>query len=556
MTNNALRLALAAIALPALLLAALPSAAARQPGGDTTPSTPRPKADDKPAPFVIHPDTPSVTHHTVTIAGRPVHYTATAGTITLFDERKDNTPTARVFYISYRKTERPHAEHERLVADFRASNPESATPPSNFPDPLTRPITFSFNGGPGSSSVWLHMGVFGPRRVDYADDTGNPGPPPYRVVDNEFSLLDISDFVFIDPVSTGFSRAEEGVSPKDFHGVEPDIASVAEFIRRFLTTEQRWTSPKFIAGESYGTTRAAGLAEHLHNRHGIAVNGVLLVSAVLQFGTLRFDVGNDTPFIVFLPTYAATAHYHRALPERYQRMLLPEFLREVEAFAIGEYATALLKGSSITDEEKDRIARRLADYTGLPHRFILRSNLRVNQQRFSKELLRERSRTVGRFDSRFTGIDRDDAGEGYEYDASYAAIRANYTQSFNAYVRDDLNYTSDLSYEILTNVQPWSFDPAGTNRYLNVAERLRAVMHQQPYLRVHLASGYYDLATPHFAADLTRDHMHLAPERRANFVTDYYEGGHMMYLHRPSLAKMRADLVRFYNETPTGPARR
>lgn len=507
---------------------------------------------EKPRAFTVHPDEPSVTHHTVTIAGQPVHYTATAGTITLFDEDKDNKPTAKMFYISYRRTERSHAEYERFVKDFRAQRGEDATPPSNFPDPATRPITFSFNGGPGSSSVWLHLGVFGPMRVDYVDEAGNPGPPPYRVVENAYSLLDVSDFVFIDPVSTGFSRSEEGVSEKDFHGLESDIASVAEFIRRFLSSDQRWGSPKFVAGESYGTTRAAGLASHLNNRHGIAVNGVMLVSAVLQFGTIRFGEGNDAPYMLFLPSYAATAHYHKKLPERYQRMPLDVFLKEVEAFSIGEYATALLKGTEISGEERDRIAQRVADYTGLSPVFVQRANLRVSQGRFSKELLRDESRTVGRFDSRFKGIDRDDAGETYDFDPSYAAIRANYTMAFNGYIRSELGYTSDLSYEILTNVRPWSFDSAGENRYVNVAERLRDVMHQQPYMRVYLGSGYYDLATPYFAADLTRSHMMLAPERRENFVTCYYEGGHMMYLHRPSLQQMREDLVRFYRETAVG----
>ncbi|HBS29144.1 MAG TPA: peptidase S10 [Phycisphaerales bacterium] len=551
---------LAAFLASSLVLA--PASLARQASSNTPASAadarpdaqkPDAKKDDaRPKPFVVHPEAPSVTHHTVTIAGQPVHYTATAGTLTLFDEDKDNKPTAKIFYISYRRTERPHADYEKFVKDFKAQKGEDATPPSNYPDASTRPITFSFNGGPGSSSVWLHLGVFGPKRVNYIDEAGHPGPPPYRVIENAYSLLDVSDFVFIDPVSTGYSRAEEGVSEKDFHGVESDIASVAEFIRRFLTTDQRWGSPKFVAGESYGTTRAAGLTDFLNDRHGIAVNGVVLVSAVLEFGSIRFAPGNDAPFMLFMPSYAASAHFHKRCAERYQRMPLDVFLNEVRDYTLGEYGSALLKGSTITDEEKDRVAQRLSEYTGLSAEYLKRANLRVSQPRFCKELLRDASRTVGRFDSRFTGIDIDDAGESYEYDPSYAAIRSNYTQAFNGFVRGELGYTSDLSYEILTNVQPWSFDPAGNNRPLNVAERLRGVMHEQPYLRVLLASGYYDLATPFFAADFTRDHMMLAPDRRGNFTTKYYEGGHMMYLHRPSLEQMRKDLLEFYRETPAG----
>ncbi len=536
----------------ALALLAAPLFA--QPAGD------KPKADDKkPDPRIaIYPEAPSVTHHTLTIDGEPIHYTATAGVLTLSD--RESKPTANIFYVSYRRTLESHEEFEKKLAAWKDAG-SNGEPPTNFPDPATRPLTFSFNGGPGSSSVWLHLGIFGPKRVDYVDDKGNPGPPPYGVVDNHQTMLDVSDFVFIDPVSTGYSRAESGVSEKDFHGVESDIASVAEFIRRFMTTEQRWRSPRFVAGESYGTTRAAGLAEYLHSRHGVSLNGVILISAALQFGAIRFDTGNDLPYIVFLPTYAATAYYHqRAAPEHLAKPL-PEFLAEVEAFAIGEYTVALAQGTNLDPQTADQVISRMAGYTGLSEDYLRRTKLRVEIGRFAKELLRDADLTVGRFDSRFTGVDRDGAGENYDFDPSYSVIRSNYTESFNAYVREELRFESDLSYEVLTNVWPWSFSPAGNNQYLDVAERLRSAMHQQPYLQVLLVSGYFDMATPHFAADYVMSHMGLAPSLLQNLTTRYYAGGHMMYVDREARAILKQDLDAFYEEvleaarTGTAPAR-
>jgi carboxypeptidase C (cathepsin A) len=418
-----------------------------------------------------------------------------------------------------------------------------------FPDADERPITFSFNGGPGSSSVWLHLGVFGPQRVNPVDDFGNPGPGPHGVVPNEFSLLDKSDFVFIDPVSTGYSRAEGDVNPRDFHGVEPDIDSVAEFIRKFLTHEQRWRSPRFIAGESYGTTRAAGLSLDLFNNHGITLNGIVLVSAVLDFSTIRFDVGNDKPYPLILPSYTATARFHRKLDQPLMGRALPDLLSEVEQFAAGEYTLALFKGDEIGDEEKRRVAQRLARYTGLSEEFVLRNNLRVPLSRFVKELRRDEGITVGRLDSRFTGRDRDTAGESYEYDPSYSAILGIYTASLNAYLRENVGYETDLPYEILTGkVWPWSYDGPGTNRYTNTGERMRGAMTRQPGMRVFLASGLYDLATPYFAADYTMAHLMLPPDLRGNITTQYYESGHMMYAHRASLRKMKVDLDRWYDE--------
>jgi len=494
------------------------------------------------------PDADSVTYHVVRMRDKEVPYEARAGVMPIVGD--DGEVEARMFFIAYRRLRQPQDrwERERLAFIARSGSEKGFEP--NTLDPRTRPITFSFNGGPGSSSVWLHLGVFGPKRVAYADGFGNPGPPPYFVVDNDDSLLEASDFVFLDPVSTGFSRAEEPGGEKAFHGVESDIESVAEAIRLYLSREGRWASPKFIAGESYGTTRAAGLCEHLLTEHGIALNGVILVSSVMNFATLRFDVGNDLPYPLFVPTMAATAHFHGVLGAGAQGRTLEAHVAEAERYAMERYLPALTRGSRLSAGERERIASELSALIGISAEEILEANLRVGMPLFSKALLRDRGLTVGRLDSRFTAVDRVRTGDSYEFDASYEAIRGNYTGSLNAYVRDELGYESDLPYEILTNVWPWSFEPAGSNRYLNVAERLRSAMARQPWMRVYIGSGYFDLATPHFATDYTVDQMELPENLRANIETKYYPAGHMMYVHGPSLRAMRDDLVSFYERTP------
>ncbi len=530
--------------------------------------------------FTLHPETASHRLHEIELDGRRLRYVSSAGTITLFDESTAEA-TGSVFYISYRVFQQPqpsgvlealaeiHLEEDELsaielasvtggaeaAAAKRVEHLLSAGVPVGqvlvLPDAAERPVSFSFNGGPGSSSVWLHLGIFGPKRINYADAMGNPGPPPYRLTVNEQSLLGHSDWVFIDPISTGYSRTEGDTPGSKFHGVEQDIASVGEFIRRYLTAEERWGSPKFIAGESYGTTRAAGLADHLHERHGINLNGVMLISAVLDFGTIRFNAGHDLPYILFLPAYAATAHYHGVLSDELQSQPFEDVLEQAEAFAIGPYASALLRGTSLSDEEMASIARQMAALTGLSEQYVLDARLRVSQWRFSKELLRRSSgETVGRFDSRFKGLDIDDAGEGYSYDASYAAIRSIYTQTLNDYIRGELGYKSDLSYEILTgNVRPWDYGAAGNNRFVNTAERLRDVMQQQPHMKVFIGSGRFDLATPYFATEYTVDRMLLRPNVRPNVEFFDYNAGHMMYLNEADLNKLGEDLKHWYERT-------
>ena len=467
------------------------------------------------------------TKHSVKIGGQEIKYTATAGTILL--KLEDGTPKASIFYVAYTK--------------------------DDVSDASQRTLTFSFNGGPGSSSVWLHLGLLGPRRVQMGD-AGTLLPPPYKLVDNDVSLLDISDLVFIDPVSTGYSRAVPGEAPQQFHGVTPDVESVADFIRLYATRNKRWSSPKFLAGESYGTTRAAGLSGYLQQRYGMYLNGIVLISSILNFETAEFDTGNDLPYILYLPTYTAIAWYHKKLPSDLQSGEVQRAVEESRKFAAGEYADALMAGDALPSARRAEITQKLARLTGLSPDYIDRTNLRIEIQRFTKELLRGERRTIGRIDARFTGIDRDAAGERPEFDPSIAAIIGPYSGMLNNYVRNDLKFDSDLPYEVLTSrVRPWSYAPY-ENRYVNVAETLRSAMTQNPFLHVFVAKGYYDLATPFFAADYTFDHLGLDPTLRSHLSGAYYEAGHMMYVHPPSLAKLKVDIAQFIkSSTAANPAK-
>ena len=455
------------------------------------------------------------TAHSVTVAGTEIPYAVTAGRMVMKDEA--GKAKAAVFFVAYTRTD---------VGDISQ-----------------RPLTISFNGGPGSSSVWLHLGLLGPRRV-LSGDAGSPLPPPYRLVNNEYSLLDMTDIVFVDPVSTGFSRPAPGEDARQFHGLEQDIESVGEFIRLYMTRYKRWASPKYLIGESYGTTRAAGLAGHMQRRHGMYFNGLMLISSVLNFQTLHFEVGNDLPYLLFLPTYTATAWFHGRLAAELQQNLQLALL-EAQKFASGDYARALFCGAALPAAERGTIVKQLARLTGLTDSYVEQAGLRIEIQRFCKELLRGERRTVGRLDSRFTGRDRDAAGEFSETDPSYSAIQGAYTGALNDYVRRDLRFESDLPYEVLTGLyERWDYSKH-QNRYVDVSETLRAAISQNPFLRVLIANGYYDLATPYFATEYTVNHLALAPELQANVTLTYYEAGHMMYVHEPSLAQLRADLVTF-----------
>ncbi len=456
----------------------------------------------------------SRTEHTVTIGGQKVSYVANAGMMPLKTE--EGKVTANIFFVAYTRP---------------------------MKDVANRPITFCFNGGPGSSSVWLHLGAFGPRRVQLTPKGEAPAPPG-RLVDNADSILDVTDLVFIDPVSTGYSRATEEKNAKQFHGVEEDIRSVGDFVRLYMTREGRWESPRFLAGESYGTTRAANLVNYMQNRYGMYFNGIVLVSTVLNFATIRFDDGNDLPYILFLPSYAATAYFHQRLGAHKDG--LAEVVRQAKAFAEGPYTRALMKGSTIADDEAAAVAKQMAELTGLSEAYIRKSHLRVEAQHFMAELLRDKGLVVGRFDSRITGLAGKRIETRPEYDPSYSAVQGPFTDALNDYMRRELEFRSDMNYEILTGrVQPWDYAKVATNRYLNVAPALREALMKNPHLRVFQASGYYDLATPLLATDYTFSHLGGSKELTSRITTAYYEGGHMMYTHLPSLRKLHADVTAF-----------
>ena len=357
--------------------------------------------------------------------------------------------------------------------------------------------------------------------------------------------MDVTDLVFIDPVSTGYIRPVAGEKSKEFHTFKKDIESVGDFIRLYTTRYRRWLSPKFLIGESYGTTRAAGLAGYLQERHGLYLNGIMLVSSILDFGTADAHPGNDLPYILYLPTYAATAWYHNRLKGRYQKDLR-KLLDEVEEFAIAEYARWLMRGSKLTPQARAQAIDFLNRYTSLSADYLDRVNLRIEIMRFTKELLRGQRKTIGRLDSRFTGVDRDAGGEMPENDPSYSNIAGPYTAAFYDYVRGDLKFESDLPYEILSfkaNAQ-WKFEEH-ENRYVEVGDTLRKALTLNPHLKVFVANGYFDLATPYFATEYTFNHLGLPAELQANISMGYYEAGHMMYVHLPSLAKLKADLTQF-----------
>lgn len=487
----------------------------QQPNGekpaDKTAEKSKEEKEKKPAPE----DKSVLTKHSVRIGGQEVKYTATAGTMVL--KLEDGTPKASVFYVAYTR--------------------------DDMQDAAKRPITFAFNGGPGAGSLWLHIGALGPRRVEMGD-AGNLLPPPYKFVDNEASILDVTDIVFIDPVTTGYSRPVPGEADKQFHGVQEDVQSVGDFIRLWATRNRRWGSPKFLAGESYGTTRAAGLSGYLQQRYGMYLNGIILISSILNFQTAEFDAGNDLPYMLFLPTYTAIAWYHKKLPSDLQGDL-QKAIAESKAFAIGEYADALMAGDALPAAKRTEIAQKLSRVTGLSADYINRADLRIEIQRFDKELMKSERRTVGRLDGRFTGIDADAAGEQPDYDPSLAAIVGPYTAMLNEYVRGELKFESDLPYEFLTGrVRPWNYAPY-ENRYVNVAETLRRAMTQNQFLHVFVGKGYYDLATPFFAAEYTFDHLGLDPTLRSHLSGGYYEAGHMMYVHHDSLVKLKKDLAEF-----------
>lgn len=502
-----------------LMLAQYVEAQQRRPANPPEPQKPVAQAA-APAPPPVPEKLPVVTSHEIRIGDKVIKYNVSTGMMPIRNAQTGEIE-ARIFYMAYTA--------------------------QNLGDPKKRPLMFSFNGGPGSSSVWLHLGALGPKRVRMQDDGMMPAAP-YELVVNEQTWLDKTDLVFIDPVGTGYSRAAKPELASKFLSLNGDLASVGEFIRMYLTLDSRWSSPLYLVGESYGTTRASGLSGYLIEQ-GIAFNGILLISTVMNFQTIRFAPGNDLPLLLILPSYTATAWYHKRLPADLQRQPLRKVLDEAEKWAMNEYAAALNRGDRMTAAERQKAVEQMSRYTGLSKTFIDQCDLRVDLSRFNKELLRDQRRTTGRLDSRFTGIDASVAGDRPDFDPSMTAIRPPYTSAFNQYVRSELRYETDLNYFILGGgfTSPWNWN--SDNGYANTSVALKSAFARNPFMKLFVAYGYYDMATPYFAAEYSIDHMNLDPTFKANIKTSYYEAGHMMYIDVKSLARLKQDVSAFIDDS-------
>ncbi|MCL4511312.1 MAG: carboxypeptidase [Bacteroidetes bacterium] len=463
-----------------------------------------------------------VTHHSITINGQMIRYTATTGTLLLKDE--NDKPIALFGFTAYTK--------------------------DGVTDPSTRPITFAYNGGPGSSSIWLHMGAVGPKRVVIDDPEATP-PAPYKIEDNPYSLLDVTDLVMVDPVGTGFSRPVGKAKGADFWGVDQDIKSVSEFIFQYIRANDRWNSPKFLLGESYGTTRSAGVADYLYEKMGIAVNGVVFVSTVFNFETLAFAPGNDLPYILYLPTYAAVAWYHHVLPS--QPADMESFLQNVRKFAKGEYADALFKGAATDSTEFRNVVDKLYKYTGISKSYWMKANLRVSEPQFTDELLREHGLTVGRLDARYEGPTADLLSEYASYDPQSSTISPVFITDFLNYLHTDLKFPTDETYHIAAYGNKdfkWEWKQQGRGEFHfqmpNVSPNLADVMAKDPYLNILVLNGYFDLATPFFATEYTMDHLgNNIPDLKNRIHMKYFKAGHMMYIRSESLPTFKSDITHF-----------
>jgi carboxypeptidase C (cathepsin A) len=490
--------------LPILLFSSLIATAAPEPekSADT------PKKEDASSKVTA----PISRESVVTIAGIEVPYKVTTGKLQLKED--DGKARASIFHVSYERTDTK--------------------------DAATRPVMFAFNGGPGSSAVWLHIGVLGPKIVKLPGDGTRPPIPPVRLVDNPLSILDVCDLVFIDPVSTGYSRAEKDVKPDEFHGLDEDIESVGDFIRRWVSEHERWSSPKYLLGESYGGIRAAGLSSHLQSRYGMSLNGVVMLSTLLDFATLKSSEGNDLAHLVFLPSLTGVAHFHKKIEGDRDALV-----KESTEFAFGEYAAALLKGHDLDPQVKTAIADKLARLTGIDAATWLARDLRLDSTFFRGELLRKQGKVLGRFDGRVAWDSTNKAAEMPEYDPSYSLAFGAFSTAMLNYLGHDLGYKEDQPYEILTGkVQPWRWNSA--NEVVNLSDRLASAMTDNPHLRVLVMGGRTDLATPPAGVAYSVSHMlNLPASARHQITTTYYDGGHMFYLNPPDLIKCRTDLVNF-----------
>ncbi len=473
-------------------------------------------ADDAPSEIAEPRPVVQRTDHAIRIDGERVDYSAYVGWMI---QKKDDEPVARFGYTAYLRQGVENRE---------------------------RPILFAFNGGPGSSSIWLHMGVLGPQRVVVNDGDFAP-PPPAKRVDNAYSVLDVADLVMIDPVGTGFSRPIGEAEGKDFWGVDQDIESVARFIKDYISEQGRWASPKFILGESYGGIRAAGLAHHLQSRHGMQLNGVILVSPFMAVHAGRDGYGMELPHALFFPAFAATAWYHDLLDPKPADF--EAFIAEVEAFAMGEYLAALQAGYTIDPERKQAIARKLAGYTATDEQYWLLADLRVDHQEFLQELQRDERVITGRIDSRFTGPASNPLDDTMNYDPFFPAVGPAYTAAFLDYLHNDLKFGRDLDYR--TSAWPLDWDwthrgpTGGRQPAVNLLPDMAMAMTMNPGLHLHVQQGYYDLATPFSATSYYLRHLDIPAAARERIRYDLYPAGHMMYLHEASLRAYRDDLVAF-----------
>ena len=468
----------------------------------------------------------SVTERTIRIGAQAIAYRATAATMLLRND--SGAPIGSLYYTAYTRT------------DVGA-------------DRSRRPLAFVYNGGPGSASAWLHMGAFGPRRVVVNDPSATP-PAPYQIVDNASSLIDVADLVFIDPIGTGFSRPVGRGRGSDFWGIDEDAASLAQFIYAYVSRNGRWNSPKYLIGESYGTTRSAVLVNRLQSREGMDFNGVVLISSILDFETTAFFPGHDISYVLYLPSYAATAAFHGLIPRPAN---LTTFLDEVRRFAMNEYLDALNKGASLGGDEMAAVRRRLAGYTGLSEEYLTRANLRVSLRQWMAELNRARGQNTGRLDSRYTGPMRNLLTETGEGDPQSSAVTGAYTAAINQYLRDELRFGGDQRYSLSGGVQ-WNWNRAaaggpggGGGRMMTpyVAGDLAQALVANQNLRVEVENGYYDMATPFFGTEYTMDHLGVSAEVRGRVTMKYYEAGHMMYLREPDLAALKNNVAQFITST-------
>ncbi|HEX3987999.1 MAG TPA: peptidase S10 [Verrucomicrobiae bacterium] len=516
-------------------------------------ANPESKNDSKSDEKIFEEPAPSVTAHSITIDGKTLKYHATAGFIVLKEE--EGKPLIKDGSQKPSPDSKPDSKESEPGKTRDGLKPKAkvffvAYTLDEVGDPATRPVTFAFNGGPGSSSVWLHMASIAPRRANLTDE-GEAPPPPYRLTDNQSTWLDLTDLVFIDPVSTGYSRPVAHEDAGQYHGLKEDIASVGDFIRLYTSRNTRWLSPKFILGESYGTTRAAGLSDYLQERYGLYFNGIILVSSVLNFGAIEFSPQNNEPYIQFLPSFATSAWYHKKLPPDLQSKTVAEVAAAARTFAGGEYAVALGKGDQLTADEKTHLADELSRYTSLPAKDILQWKLRIKDSQFFNRLLQAENKVTGRYDARFSGFRYEPGTDSdQEYDPSDEAVTGPLGAAFNDYIRRELQFDSDIPYELSTDVGPWNFGDAG-NGWPNTAEDLRKAMTRNPYLKVWVTCSYYDLATPFFGAENVIASMNLEPSIRANLRFSYYESGHMLYIHNPSREKFKSDFETFLKDSTT-----